>query len=472
MQNVTPSTSVIVPSAARECGLPLYAQPSVTLPGPSYVNVPGVIIAGCELLDGSGAAARRSSLARAPRRGALPPLAGRQPPRPGPTGHLAYSCTRLQLDQAGGTIVMPLAARAVAAVVGGLVVLVTAGSVIGTLIVPRPSGSRDYQYGRRSRELDIPASRQPDPGLRPTRQGAGRSGGRDPALPAGRLAGVLFRRVRAVAVAVRLRRDYHRIHRGGAGPVADRQRCRQGRPGANDHRLASLTGIVTVTLQIAYLPTLYSEFNRRETDIALLNARAGVPSWGRNCWPGPITRWARGFDSRTLPDLYAGWERWAADVAESHTTYLPLVRFRSPRPLSSWVTALLAVLDFRCPDPLAVPRQMRPRCPPGSACAAASCASGTSRGPWAVDVPDKPDASLGISVSYQEFLDAVGRLREVDFPIERTPAKAVAGFCGLAGQLRAGRLRARLRHRRRPCALVRPPPTYDEGHPAGFRPPK
>ena len=47
----------------------------------------------------------------------------------------------------------------------------------------------------------------------------------------------------------------------------------------------------------------------------------------------------------TLPDLYARWECWAADVAESHTTYLPLVRFRSPRPLSSWVTALLAVLD-------------------------------------------------------------------------------------------------------------------------------
>ena len=33
----------------------------------------------------------------------------------------------------------------------------------------------------------------------------------------------------------------------------------------------------------------------------------------------------------TLPDLYARWEVWAADVAESHTTYLPLVRFRSPR---------------------------------------------------------------------------------------------------------------------------------------------
>jgi hypothetical protein len=39
------------------------------------------------------------------------------------------------------------------------------------------------------------------------------------------------------------------------------------------------------------------------------------------------------------------WERWAADVAESHTTYTQPVRFRSPKALSSWVTALLAVLD-------------------------------------------------------------------------------------------------------------------------------
>jgi hypothetical protein len=35
-----------------------------------------------------------------------------------------------------------------------------------------------------------------------------------------------------------------------------------------------------VTLQIAYLPTLYPAFNRRETEVALLKARAGVPSWG------------------------------------------------------------------------------------------------------------------------------------------------------------------------------------------------
>jgi hypothetical protein len=35
-----------------------------------------------------------------------------------------------------------------------------------------------------------------------------------------------------------------------------------------------------ITLQIAYLPTLYSAFNLRETEVTLLNARAGAPSWG------------------------------------------------------------------------------------------------------------------------------------------------------------------------------------------------
>jgi len=110
--------------------------------------------------------------------------------------------------------------------------------------------------------------------------------------------------------------------------------------------LAAGTGLVVLTLQIAYLPTLYAAFNRRETDVSLLNARAGVPSWGPELLARTHYALGSGVSTiDTLPDLYAQWERWAADVAESHTTYLTLIRFRSPRPLSSWVTALLAVMD-------------------------------------------------------------------------------------------------------------------------------
>ena len=98
--------------------------------------------------------------------------------------------------------------------------------------------------------------------------------------------------------------------------------------------IAAATGLVIISLQIAYLPTLYGAFNRRETEVALLNARAGVPSWGPELLARTHYALGSGVSTLdTLPDLYAPWERWAADVAESHTTYLPLVRFRSPKPL-------------------------------------------------------------------------------------------------------------------------------------------
>ena len=325
---------------------------------------------------------------------------------------------------------VPLAARAVAAVVGGLIVVVTAGSVIGTLIVPRPSGSRltnmvdvavnwTFQlfasfindYRRRDRVLAAQAA----------------------ALLIFQLfawLGFFF-----VGYALLL---WPMISGGittafaTAGPGlwqigSDTVR------GAAERTIvdfASLTGIVTVTLQIAYLPTLYSEFNRRETDIALLNARAGVPSWGPELLARTHYALGSGVSTiDTLPDLYAEWERWAADVAESHTTYLPLVRFRSPRPLSSWVTALLAVLDSAALI-LALSPQRAPTVPARLCLRSGfSCFRDVARA-LGMDIPDKPDPAQGISISYEEFLDAIDRLRKVDFPIERDPAEAWPDFVG------------------------------------------
>jgi hypothetical protein len=193
---------------------------------------------------------------------------------------------------------------------------------------------------------------------------------------------------------------------------------------------AAVTGLATLTLQIAYLPTLYSAFNRRETEVALLNARAGVPSWGPELLARTHFALGSGVSTiDTLPDLYARWERWAADVAESHTTYLPLVRFRSPRPLSSWVTALLAVLDsaalFLALSPKSAPVVPARLCLRGGFL----CFNQIARA-MGIAVPEEPDSSAGIRVSYEEFLDAVARLRNVDFPIERDPAEAWPDFVG------------------------------------------
>ena len=222
---------------------------------------------------------------------------------------------------------------------------------------------------------------------------------------------------------------------------------------------AAATGLAIVTLQIAYLPTLYAAFNRRETEVALLNARAGVPSWGPELLARTHYALGSGVSTiDTLPDLYARWERWAADVAESHTTYLPLVRFRSPRPLSSWVTALLAVLDsaalLLALSPKSAPVVPARLCLRGGFL----CFNQIARA-MGIDDPrgarpgrrDQPDLR---GVPRRGRPDARGRL-----PDRARPRRGVAGLRRLAGQLRAGRLRGGRRRRRRAGALVGPAPS-------------
>ena len=193
---------------------------------------------------------------------------------------------------------------------------------------------------------------------------------------------------------------------------------------------AAATGLVIVTLQIAYLPTLYAAFNRRETEVALLNARAGVPSWGPELLARTHYALGSGVSTiDTLPDLYAQWERWAADVAESHTTYLPLVRFRSPRPLSSWVTALLAVLDSAALFLVLAPKSAP--VVPARLCLRSGflCFNQIARA-MGIEVPDERNPGDTISLTYEEFLDAIERMRELNFPIERDPAEAWPEFVG------------------------------------------
>jgi len=131
----------------------------------------------------------------------------------------------------------------------------------------------------------------------------------------------------------------------------------------------------------------------------------------------------------TMPDLYQRWESWGADVAESHTTYPVLVRFRSPGPLSSWVTALLAVLDsaalFLALSPEAAPVVPARLCLRGGF----RCFNRIAQ-TMGFDIPDEPGPDATTSLTYAEFLDAVARMREVGFPIERDPAEAWPDFVG------------------------------------------
>jgi hypothetical protein len=58
-----------------------------------------------------------------------------------------------------------------------------------------------------------------------------------------------------------------------------------------------------------------------------------------------ILRYQRIHGLDRLTELWIEWERWFADIEESHTSLAALVFFRSPQPDHSWVTAAGAVLD-------------------------------------------------------------------------------------------------------------------------------
>ena len=192
---------------------------------------------------------------------------------------------------------------------------------------------------------------------------------------------------------------------------------------------AAMAGLITVTLQIAYLPPLYAAFNRRENEIALLNSRAGTPSWGPELLAR--THYALGSGPsalNTLPEFYSQWERWAADVTESHVTYLPLAWFRSPSHEASWVTGLLAVLDSAALYLVLCP-EAAPAVPPGYACAAGSLLRRSSplHGPHG---PGRTHPERRHHPRLRRFLDAVTRLHEVNFPIQREPEAAWPHFAG------------------------------------------
>jgi len=327
-------------------------------------------------------------------------------------------------------MVMPLAGRVVGAVVGGLLVLASVSSVTGTLIVSRSVSSRltrwvdrivdwAYQlavaraadYRRRDRMLATQAA----------------------AILLAQLAAWLI--VAYVGFALLL---WPFAARGLVSAFTDAGSSLftlgfavpAGAVPAVIVFLAAAVGLIVVTLQIAYLPTLYAAFNRRETDVALLNARGGVPSWGPELLARTHYALGSGMSTlNTMPELYGQWERWAADVSESHTTYIQLVRFRSPQALSSWVTSLLAVLDsaalFLALSPKAAPVI------PARLCLRAGflCFNRIAQA-IGIDVPNEPDPEAGITLTYDEFLQAVTRMREVDFPIEREPAEAWPDFVG------------------------------------------
>jgi hypothetical protein len=101
-------------------------------------------------------------------------------------------------------------------------------------------------------------------------------------------------------------------------------------------------GLAFLALIIGYLPVIYQAFSRREVNITLLDARAGSPPMAITL----LTRHAHANFPDEIITFLRDWEKWCADILESHISYPVLTYYRSQHERQSWLAALTMLLDL------------------------------------------------------------------------------------------------------------------------------
>ena len=101
------------------------------------------------------------------------------------------------------------------------------------------------------------------------------------------------------------------------------------------------TGFGFLAIVISYLPVLYGIFSRREIEISLLDARASSPPSAGEL----LQRVGNSKDIDDINTLLGRWERWCAELLESHLSFPLLMYYRSQHDLQSWLGALTTMLD-------------------------------------------------------------------------------------------------------------------------------
>lgn len=100
-------------------------------------------------------------------------------------------------------------------------------------------------------------------------------------------------------------------------------------------------GFGFLALVLSYLPVIYQAFSHREANIVMLDARAGSPPSAAEL----MRRHADQIGLEHLEQLLRDWERWSAQILESHISYPVVCYFRSQHSNESWLGALAAMLD-------------------------------------------------------------------------------------------------------------------------------
>jgi hypothetical protein len=186
----------------------------------------------------------------------------------------------------------------------------------------------------------------------------------------------------------------------------------------------AIIGLGLVALLIAYLPTMYSAWSRREEAVALLEVRAGSPPSAVEL----LVRYFRIGALDRLPEVWENWEVWFANIDESHTSLAALSFFRSPTPHRSWVTAAGAVLDAAALSNaiLAIPHH-----PSADLCLRAGyVALQRIAAFFRIDYDPHPRPYDPISIAREEYNEAYERLAAEGLPMKPDREEGWRAFSG------------------------------------------
>ena len=167
----------------------------------------------------------------------------------------------------------------------------------------------------------------------------------------------------------------------------------------------AVIGLILIALLISFLPTMYALFSARERTVALMAVRAGTPPSGVEL----LDRLHRIGDQGHLLEVWILFETWFNELAETHTSFSALPFFRSPNPARSWITTGGAVLDAASLQLAAIDEPSDPRC---ALCLRAGYSALREIAvAYGIDVPLDPAPDDPISVTRDEFDDAVARFQ-------------------------------------------------------------
>ena len=202
----------------------------------------------------------------------------------------------------------------------------------------------------------------------------------------------------------------------------------------NWERLLAFTeagwGLILVALMITFLPSIYSAFVKRETQVALLEVRAGDP-------PSAVKMLSRYHSIGWMgnaSETWLEWETWFVEIEESHMTFPVLAFFRSPQPQRSWVTAAGTVLDaaalyMACLEDVE-------NAPAGVCVRSGFLSLRRMADFFGIEFAVDPDPDDPISISRAEFDEAWKQLEVAGLHLKARSRPGVARLRRLAGQLR------------------------------------